>query len=63
MPIRIALKSEVPALSEPAVIRVYDNEKLVAEVLAQIENKPGADGGMYPCVTLRPVTWAAEVVS
>ncbi len=51
--VRVEIRSEVGTSREPAKVLVYDNEHLVAEVLAEIELKQGADSGWYHCVTLK----------
>lgn len=50
--VRVEVKSEKGSLDEPARVLVYDGSSLVAEVVARVEMKPGADGGLYSCVTL-----------
>jgi hypothetical protein len=50
--VRVEIESEGGTSSTPARVRVYDQDVLVAEVIAKVEPKPGADGGLYPCVTL-----------
>lgn len=51
--VRIELKSQVGTSHDPATVRVYVGEKLISEVVASIEQQKGADGGLYPCVTLK----------
>ena len=53
MAIKIRTESEEGASDRPARVLVYEDGKLVAEVIGKVEMKPGADGGMYPCVTLK----------
>ena len=50
--VTVELKSEVGTSREPAKVLVYENGQLVAEVIAKIEFKKGADGGWYNCVIL-----------
>lgn len=52
MAIRIEVTSEKGMSLAPAKVLVYENDRLVAEITAEIELKPGADGGLYHCVTL-----------
>ena len=52
MMIRVEVESESGTSREPAKVRVYENDRLIAEVHATVEDKQGADGGYYPCVTL-----------
>ena len=51
--VRVEVRSEVGTSREPAKVLVYNNECLVAEVVAEVELKQGADGGWYHCVSLR----------
>lgn len=53
MTIRIEIKSQIGTSSDPAKVSIYEDERLVAEVTADIEYQPGADGGQYPCVILK----------
>jgi len=53
MAVRIETKSEAGTSREPAKVSVYEDDRLVAEVIAEIELKQGADGGWYHCVTLK----------
>lgn len=53
MPIRIEISSETPLSPKPARIAIYDGEKLLAEVTANVERMMGADGAFYPCVALK----------
>ena len=52
MAIRVETKSEIAIYSEPATVKVFDGEKLVAEVTAIIQHEQGADGGYYNVVKL-----------
>lgn len=51
--IRVDIESEVATSDRPARVLVYERDRLVAEVIAEVELKPGADGGYYHCVTLK----------
>lgn len=51
--IRVEIESEEGTSHRPARMRVFEEEKLVAEVIAEVELKQGADGGYYHCVTLK----------
>ncbi|MBI2450588.1 MAG: hypothetical protein HYV47_03590 [Candidatus Nealsonbacteria bacterium] len=51
--IRVETESEVATSERPARVLVYEDDKLVAVVIAGIERQKGADGGFYPCVTLK----------
>lgn len=53
MSIRVDIKSEAGISHDPAKVFVYENDCLVAEVIAEVELKQGADGGWYHCVTLK----------
>ena len=50
--IKIDCQSEIGTSSNPARVLIYDDGKLIAEVVASIEPKQGADGGYYRCITL-----------
>src|SRR3989344_767689 len=52
MAVRVEVKSESGCSSEPAKVLVYENDQLVAEVIAKVELKQGADDGWYHCITL-----------
>lgn len=52
MAIRIECNSEVATSSKPATVRIYESERLVAEVTAAIQQEKGADGGYYDVVKL-----------
>lgn len=51
--VRVEVESEAGTSRRPARVLVYKGTLLVAEVTAKIEMKQGADGGYYPCVTLK----------
>ncbi len=51
--VRVEIRSEIAVSDRPAQALVYVNDQLVAEVIGEVELKPGADGGWYHCVTLR----------
>lgn len=53
MSIRVDIKSEAGTSRDPAKVSVYENDRLVAEVIAEVELQQGADGGWYHCVTLK----------
>lgn len=55
MAIRLEIKSEIATSREPAKVLVYENENLVAKIIAEVELKQGADGGWYHCVTIKKV--------
>lgn len=50
--IRVELTSEDGTSTIPAEVHVYEGEKLVAHVLAQVKWVQGADGKQYPRVLL-----------
>ena len=52
MAVRVEVKSESGCSSEPGKVLVYENDQLVAEIIAKVELKQGADSGWYNCVTL-----------
>lgn len=51
--VRVEIHSEVGTSRELARVLIYENEKLVSTVIAKVDLKPGADGGLYSCVTLQ----------
>lgn len=51
--VRVEVESEGAISSRPARVLVYEDDQLVAAVVAKVELKQGADGGYYPCVILR----------
>ena len=51
--VRVEIKSEIATSDHPACVLVYESDQLVAKVIAEVELKPGADGGYYHCVTLK----------
>lgn len=53
--VRVELEQEIGTLSTPAMVKVYYGDKLIASVKAVVEDKMGADGGIYPSVTLMRV--------
>ncbi len=53
MAVRVEVNSEGGASRDPAKVLVYEDDRLVAEVIAEVELKEGADGGLYSCVTLK----------
>ena len=53
MAIRLEIRSESGTSHEPASVKVYENDCLVAEVIAIVELKRGAESGWYHCVTLK----------
>ena len=53
MAVRVEFESESGTSRDPAKVLVYEDDHLVAEVIAEVELKPGADGGWYHCVTLK----------
>ncbi len=59
--VRVEIESEVATSDHPGRILVYDNDKLVAEIIATVELKPGADGGLYNCVTLKKAQAVADI--
>jgi len=50
--IRIGLQPESIILNRPARVSIFAGDQLVAQVIAKIEPKQGADGKFYPCVVL-----------
>ena len=52
MAIRVELESQKGTSNEPARVLIYENDKLIAEIIAKVEMKLGADYGKYPCVEL-----------
>lgn len=52
MAVRVEVESERVFSSDPARVRVFEDDRLVAEIVAKIELKQGADGGYYRCVDL-----------
>lgn len=56
--VRVEVESEMGTSDRPACVLVYEGDHLVAKVIAEVELKPGADGGYYHCVTLKKVELA-----
>lgn len=50
--IRIVLESESAVRNGPARVRIYEGDTLIAEIVGTITREQGADGGIYPVVTL-----------
>ncbi len=50
--VRVEIQSETAVGSSPARVTVYENDKIVAVITADIELKMGGDCGYYNCVTL-----------
>lgn len=50
---RVEIESETATSHCPARAVVYDGARVIAEIIAEVELKQGADGGYYHCVTLR----------
>ena len=57
--VKIEIRSESGISRKPARVRVYKGDRLIAEVIAKVELKPGADGGYYHCVTLEKARFPA----
>ena len=53
MAVKVEVRSEIGTSREPAKVLVYEDDRLVAEVIAEVELKQGADSGWYHCVTLK----------
>ena len=51
--VRVEIESESATSSRPARVLVYEDDRLVSEVIAEIELKIGADGGWYHCVAFK----------
>lgn len=51
--IELRLVQEYGISYQPARVLVFEDDVLVGEVIAFVEHKKGADGGMFPCVTLK----------
>jgi hypothetical protein len=52
MAIRVEIESEKVILGEKAHVFVYDDDRLVTEVIGEVVSQQGADGGWYPSVSL-----------
>lgn len=63
MAVEVEVKSEIGTSRDPAKVSVYENGHLIAEVIAEIELKQGADGGLYYCVTLRKRELSSQVTA
>lgn len=63
MAVRVEVRSESGTSRDPAKVSVYENGHLVAEVIAEIELKQGADGGWYHCVILRKQELSSQVTA
>lgn len=53
MAVRVEVKSEIGTSRDPAKVLIYEDDRLVTEVVAVVELKQGVDGGWYHCVTLK----------
>ena len=53
MAVRVEVQSEAGTSRNPAKVLVYEDDRLVAEVVAVAESKLSADGRWHHCVTLR----------
>ncbi len=53
--VRVEMRSEEATSRLPALVRIYQGEQIIREIVARIDLKKGADGGYYPCVTLATV--------
>jgi len=53
--VRVEIESEIATSSRPARVLVYEGDRLVEEITAEVELKQGADDGYYHCVTLKKV--------
>lgn len=51
--VRVETRSETGTSSDHAYVRVYEDDRLVVEVIATVELMQGADGGYYHCVELK----------
>ncbi len=51
--IRVEIESERATSRDPARVLIYENDKLVTEIIAENHLQEGADGGLYNCVTLK----------
>jgi hypothetical protein len=62
MAIRIEITQEWVSVGIPARVRIYEGDRLIAEVTGKIGYQVGADGGIYHAVVLEqssPVPTAA----
>ena len=59
--VRVEIESESATSDHPGRVLVYEHDELVAEILATVELKKGADGGFYNCVTLTKTQVAANI--
>lgn len=50
--VRVELQQSIVCVDQPAKIRVYDGDRLVATVTTKVTRQGGADGGQYPAVEL-----------
>jgi hypothetical protein len=54
--VELQIQQESVVLGEPAKVMLVNTQgNVVAEVIAIIEKRPGADGRQYPCVKLEAV--------
>lgn len=63
MAVKVEVRSEIGTSRDPAKVLVYEDDHLVAEVIAEVELKQGADGGWYHCVTLRKQEQSSSVTA
>ena len=40
---------------DPAIVEIYEDDKLVKKISADVKDEEGADGGYYPTVKLAEV--------
>lgn len=63
MAVKVEVRSEIGTSRDPAKVLVYENNCLVAEIIAEVELKQGADGGWYHCVTLKKQERSSPVIA
>ncbi|MFA6428115.1 MAG: hypothetical protein WCW02_01030 [Candidatus Buchananbacteria bacterium] len=51
--VSVEMSSEGAISNKPAYVKVYRDGKLIVDVEAVVEQRPGGDGGMYPVVKLK----------
>ncbi len=53
---KIVFNSEAETSSKPATVQICEEGIVLSEVQAIIEQKQGADGDFYPCVTFSEIS-------
>ncbi len=52
MALKVECHSETATSRSPATVKVFEDGKLIEEVIATVEHEKGADGDFYPVIKL-----------